>query len=1030
MRVRLFSIVALIIFLSSFSASLAQTTSQTLPTGYFTDVEIRALTHDDRFFGDSFIPWWPVLATSTPNNAWYRIDYFSKSDSQGIIRWGGRLFVNAKTGATSTEKSLYDNFGAIHYKVSTSTHILPLTTEETAVSNALTGAQLSSDYSEYRHDIWVDDDIDGTPYYRIDFIKYDPFADEIFWGNRVLVDAYMGTVVTDPSLLEKAQSNTRYIPSDFDPTTKKFRGDLEKSKRDHAILTIIAILAISILFFVAIFLYLKFRRKIVWTSVDTGFASALFLELIAAVIITVFFSGSSITGWAFYGLLGTLSSWIIAHGYMQAGVIHQELIVIKPSDLPTFSSVGGMETVKDEIRNTVGIMVNHADIAESMGVNFNGILLYGPPGTGKTFIARATAGEFNLNFLSVKVSDMTSSYQAASTQMITKIFKTAAENTPCLLFFDEFEGVVSERSSGGLSTEDVRIVNQLLRSLEEIRSLHGKVIVMAATNNKEKLDEAVVRPGRFDRQIHVPLPDVDARTLIIEHILRDKPVAKNIDATILAHISDGMSSAEIAAAIEKAIFGILTTSLADNYTETTSPIISQEQLVDAFRNLYAREKQTVKWIGWDDIILSDETVDALKKLVKFIENPDLTDRMNIDAPRGVLLFGPPGTGKTTIARVIANEANASFSSISAADIYSKWLGESEQRIQKLFSEARKHRPSIIFIDEIDAMMRTRGGGGSEHTDKITNQILQEIDGIANSAGIFIIGATNAPALIDPALLRGGRLAEKIEIPLPATREREKLFALFLRKAHQASDVNITALAACTTGFSSADIKEIVKRAIIETFEKGDEKAPVTQSELMGAIEHVMIGPESKSHPMSPYEKKLTAYHEAGHAIVAGFLPNVGPVQKITIVSRGDAGGYTLRLAEEHSYYSRNQFLDLIAVGLGGYIAEKIVFGEVTTGPSNDLEKLTKTARNMVLYYGMSEKLGAMVVNENDTNMSAQIDSEVRHIIDISYKKAEEILTKERLFLDQVATRLLGVETIERAEFESLLSTWRANKASK
>jgi transitional endoplasmic reticulum ATPase len=496
-----------------------------------------------------------------------------------------------------------------------------------------------------------------------------------------------------------------------------------------------------------------------------------------------------------------------------------------------------MEGIKKELRETLGVMIHEKKAVGKFNVRFNGVLIYGAAGVGKSFIVQATAGEYGLNLIDLKISDMTSSYYGGSVKKIDDAFKTAIKKAPCLLFLDEIDSVGAKRGKAGPIMEDTRITNHLLHWFEEIRDRKARVYIFAATNSKEDLDEALIRSGRFDKHIYIPLPDREARQAILKACLKARPVDPDIDVLDAAMRTEGMNAANIDAIVNKAALNAITRSVGMD----GSARIGREDLLGAVRTFRHRRKDGVKALSWNDVILNPEIKAELERLVKIIENPELTLGLGIQPPKGILLYGPPGTGKTTIAKVIANESNASFLTISQADIYSKWVGESQQNVRKIFMEARSVRPAIVFIDEIDSILSHRGGreGGSFYTDQVASLILQEIDGMEDSAGVFILGATNVPDAVEPALLRGGRMSIQIEVPLPEAGERKKMFATFLSRVSGAQDLDMAALTEMTHGYSGADIREICSRAILDSLNGGgpQQRVLMTQDKLVSAVKN-------------------------------------------------------------------------------------------------------------------------------------------------------------------------------------------------
>ena len=502
--------------------------------------------------------------------------------------------------------------------------------------------------------------------------------------------------------------------------------------------------------------------------------------------------------------------------------------VQRPDGLATFSAVGGMDALKQEIRDTVGLLLEHPDQADRYGIEWNGILLHGPPGVGKTFFAQAIAGEYRLNFIHVSTGDLVAGIQGQSAKNIDKAFQTALDNLPCLLFFDEFDSIAQRRADTP-DQESRRTVNQLLTSLEAYRDQDG-LLVMGATNNLEHLDPAVIRPGRFDRHVRIDLPDAAARQAILEAELGDRPVADDVDLAELVRRTEGMTPA----AIEKVVDAAALAVFREAAQRGEQLALDEAHLLTALESLGGQDRPTVEHWTWDSLILPEETKAQLKQLQAIIEEPESARRFGIDPPSGLLLAGPPGTGKTTVAKVVAAQARCSFYPVSGADVMSKWVGESEGNIRRLFERARANRPSVIFIDEIDAIAAKRGE--IQVHDTQVNQLLSEIDGIAGQRGVFVIGATNRPDQLDPALLRGGRLSRTIVLGLPDEPGRLAILRMFTARMPTVG-VELGALAAQTEGFSPADLKALCQEAALAAMARGAD-ASVGPEDFTGAISRV------------------------------------------------------------------------------------------------------------------------------------------------------------------------------------------------
>ena len=513
-----------------------------------------------------------------------------------------------------------------------------------------------------------------------------------------------------------------------------------------------------------------------------------------------------------------------------------EFEVEPPEELSTFADVGGMEKLKQEVRDTVGLMLEHPDDAERYGIDWNGILLHGPPGVGKTFFARAIAGEYELSLMHVSTGDLVASLVGGSARNIEKAFETALQNLPCLLFFDEFDSVAQRRDNTP-DQESRRTVNQLLTSLEAYRD-ERRLLVMAATNSIEHLDPAVIRPGRFDRHIRIDLPDADARRAIFVAELDDRPAADHIDLDALVTRTEGMTPAAIAKIVDSAALEVFREA-----TQTGQQLeLDTSHLLTAVERYGGEDRPTVEHWSWDSLILPDEIKAQLQQLQAVIEDPESAKRFGVDPPTGLLLAGPPGTGKTTVAKVLAAQARASFYPISGADVISKWVGDSERNIRQLFDRARANRPSIVFIDEIDAIAGRRGESLGVH-DSHVNQLLAEIDGLGGQRGVFVVGATNRPDQLDPALLRGGRLSRTIFLGLPD--ETGRLAMLKLHTARMPTvGVRLDELAAATEGFSPADLKSLAQEAALAAMGRTPETdwtPSVTHEDFVAAVGRLQAG---------------------------------------------------------------------------------------------------------------------------------------------------------------------------------------------
>jgi cell division protease FtsH len=433
-------------------------------------------------------------------------------------------------------------------------------------------------------------------------------------------------------------------------------------------------------------------------------------------------------------------------------------------------------------------------------------------------------------------------------------------------------------------------------------------------------------------------------------------------------------------------------------------------------------------VTFDDVAGAVEAKEELMEIVEFLKSPEKFAAMGARIPKGVLLIGPPGTGKTLISRAVAGEAGAPFFSISGSEFVEMFVGVGASRVRDLFEQAKRQAPSIIFIDEIDAVGRKRsaghGGGAHDEREQTLNQILVEMDGFEGNKHVIVLAATNRPDVLDPALLRPGRFDRQVTLANPDVKERTAILAVHAKGKPMEDVVRLNTLARSTPGFSGADLANLVNEAAILAVRRG--RTAIGMSELQEAIDRVIGGPQ-KARVMSDLEQRRTAYHEGGHAVVGRFSENHDPVHKVTIVSRGRMGGYTRFLPEEDRHYmTRTGFEAMIASALGGWVAENLIFGDVSTGASNDIEKATSIARSMVTTYGMSDSLGplALLQTENEARAYSErfaeaIDVEIRGLIDAGMGQAELILSRHRDVLDALAARLLEDETIEGEDLEQI-----------
>ncbi len=456
------------------------------------------------------------------------------------------------------------------------------------------------------------------------------------------------------------------------------------------------------------------------------------------------------------------------------------------------------------------------------------------------------------------------------------------------------------------------------------------------------------------------------------------------------------------------------------------------------REVNTQNKDKKKRITFKDIAGVREAKEELKEVVEFLTNPKKFLELGANIPKGVLLVGAPGTGKTLLAKAVAGEANAPFFHMSGSEFVEMFVGVGASRVRDLFKRAKKTAPCIVFIDEIDAVGRQRGsglGGSQDEREQTLNQILVEMDGFEPNTNVIVIAATNRPDVLDPALLRPGRFDRRVVLDDPDINDRIEILKVHSRSKPLAKDVSLRRIAERTPGFSGADLANLLNEAAI--LAARNNKRLIEMPELFSSIEKVMLGPERKSRVLSEKEKKITAYHEAGHALVTHILPNTDPVQKISIISRGMAGGYTLKVPlEDKRMHSKQEFLEELSVLLGGYVAEQEIFGDITTGATSDLRTATNLARRMVTDYGMSRNLGPRTFGSREEliflgrelheqrdyseKVAEKIDEEIMHYINEAAERARQVIREHKPKLEKIVAALLKQETLEKEEFDELM----------
>ena len=709
---------------------------------------------------------------------------------------------------------------------------------------------------------------------------------------------------------------------------------------------------------------------------------------------------------------------------------------IAPQEIDSsFADVAGQDAAVEGLREVAQFLATPERYAAIGATMPKGILLFGPPGCGKTLLARALAGESGAAFFSISGSDFVELYVGVGASRVRELFREARENAPALVFIDELDSLAQHRGGGdavntGASSEQNQALNQLLAEMDGFSPMGG-VVVVGATNRPDVLDPALLRAGRFDRSIGLELPDRHGRLAILAVHVRDRPLAPGTDLDAVAGKAVGMTGADLASVVNEA--GLL--AVRDGRAQ-----IAQGDLLRALqhvleaperqRRMSLRERSVGRRtlaedrVTFADVAGADEAIEELSEIREYLGAPDRFAALGARIPRGFLLSGPPGVGKTLLARAVAGESNAAFVSVAGTDFVQRYAGEGAARVRDLFAEARSIAPAIVFIDEIDAVGGVRGGEDDGERHQTLNQILVELDGFSQRAGIVVIAATNRPDTLDPALVRPGRFDRHVRLDTPDLPARRAILALHAAGKPLAAGADLDALARMTPGMAGADLANVMNEAALLAARRA--VPAITSAILDEAVERASLGVGS-ARAMTPADRRRVAYHEAGHGLVAIALPGGRLLHRITIVPRPGASGTAMLLdVDEAVTRTHGELMERMATVLGGRAAEQVVFGELGDGAGSDLAVVTDLAHRMVTELGMSDAVGPLSwggayagSRQPSGDTERVIDAEVRRLVEEAGAMAVSVLTRGRDALDRVAAALLERETLTLPEVEQL-----------
>ncbi len=701
-----------------------------------------------------------------------------------------------------------------------------------------------------------------------------------------------------------------------------------------------------------------------------------------------------------------------------------------------FADVAGQEQAIAELREVVDFLA-HPERFHELGATIpKGILLFGPPGCGKTLLARALAGEAGASFYSISGSDFVELYVGVGAARVRDLFREARESAPAIVFIDELDSVGRRRRQAAAvasSGEQEQALNQILTEMDGFSPSQG-IIVMGATNRPDVLDPALLRPGRFDRTVGLERPDEEGRLAILAVHARRRRLEAGVDLRAIARRAIGLTGADLASvANEGALLAARAGKSAVSQKELEAALARVLEAPERQRRLSMREASIGRRatagqerVTFADVAGAGEAIEELAEVRDYLAEPERFAQMGARVPRGILLSGPPGCGKTLLARAVAGEANAAFFTAAATEFVEVLVGQGAARVRDLFAEAKAVAPAILFIDEIDAVGARRSEvslDGHREREQTLNQILVELDGFEARAGVIVMAATNRPDILDPALVRPGRFDRQVAIDPPDRSGRLAILEIHAKGKPLAHDVDLQAVARMTQGFSGADLANVINEATLLTARKGLRE--VSPAVLEHAVERVMLGVGQRREVLSERERQITAYHEAGHALVGRALPQASSPHKLSIIPRGRRAGYVWSVdEEERAVHSRSALIDRMAAMLGGRAAEQLVFGEPGSGAADDLARVNDLARMMVCELGMAEALpdltfcdghaGSPRYSEEEVRV---IGAEVRRLIGEARERARQVLVASRNVLDETAAALLEHETLSADEFE-------------